>query len=98
MRFAWLVVAFNVLVVLGGARGAGDRLRRRVRQPLAAVQWSEFFPHHPRLETVIEYTHRSLTGICTTLVIVLTGWTFYATKPGQEARRAVVASLFLSRD
>jgi cytochrome c oxidase assembly protein subunit 15 len=52
----------------------------------------DFFPHHPRLATVIEYTHRSLTGICTMLVIALAGWTFYATRPRHRARRAIVAS------
>jgi cytochrome c oxidase assembly protein subunit 15 len=54
----------------------------------------DFFPHHPRLATVIEYTHRSLTGICTMLVIALTGWTFYATKSRHKARPAIVASCF----
>lgn len=90
-RFAWFVLAFMVLVVLEGAvvratssgGGCGDRW------PLCN---GDFFPHHPRLATVIEYTHRSLTGICTTLVIALTGWTFNATRPGHKARRTIVVS------
>ncbi len=92
-RFAWLVLAFMVLVVLEGAvvRATSSGGGCGNRWPLCN---GDFFPHHPRLATVIEYTHRSLTGICTTLVIALTGWTFYATKRGDKARRAVVVSCF----
>ncbi|HXC95224.1 MAG TPA: COX15/CtaA family protein [Edaphobacter sp.] len=92
-RFAWFALAFMVLVVLEGAvvRATSSGGGCGNRWPLCN---GDFFPHHPRLATVIEYTHRSLTGICTTLVITLTGWTFYATRPGHKARRAVVASCF----
>jgi heme a synthase len=90
-RFAWFVLAFMVLVVLEGAvvRATSSGGGCGNRWPLCN---GDFFPHHPRLATVIEYTHRSLTGICTPLVIGLTSWTFYATKPGHKSRRAIVAS------
>jgi cytochrome c oxidase assembly protein subunit 15 len=93
-RFAWFVLAFMVLVVLEGAvvRATSSGGGCGNRWPLCN---GDFFPHHPRLATVIEYTHRSLTGICTTLVIALTGWTFYATRSGHKARRAVIASCIL---
>jgi cytochrome c oxidase assembly protein subunit 15 len=89
--FAWVVLAFMVLVVLEGAvvRATSSGGGCGNRWPLCN---GDFFPHHPRLATVIEYTHRSLTGICATLVIALTGWTFYATTSGHKARRAIVAS------
>ena len=92
-RFAWFTLAFMVIVVLEGAvvRATSSGGGCGNRWPLCN---GDFFPHHPRLATVIEYTHRSLTGICTTLVIALAGWTFYATRPGHKARRAVVASCF----
>jgi cytochrome c oxidase assembly protein subunit 15 len=90
-RFAWFVLAFMVLVVLEGAvvRATSSGGGCGNRWPLCN---GDFFPHHPRLATVIEYTHRSLTGICTTLVIALAGWIFYTTKPGHKARQAIVAS------
>jgi heme a synthase len=97
-RFAWFVLAFMVLVVLEGAvvRATSSGGGCGNRWPLCN---GDFFPHHPRLATVIEYTHRSLTGICTTLVIALTGWTFYATRPGHKARRTIVAScIFLATE
>jgi cytochrome c oxidase assembly protein subunit 15 len=80
-----------VLVVLEGAvvRATSSGGGCGNRWPLCN---GDFFPHHPRLATVIEYTHRSLTGICVTLVIALTGWTFYATRPGHKARRAIAIS------
>ena len=89
--FAWFVLAFMVLVVLEGAvvRATSSGGGCGNRWPLCN---GDFFPHHPRLATMIEYTHRSLTGICTALVIALTGWTFYATRPGHKARRAIIAS------
>jgi heme a synthase len=90
-RFAWFVLAFMVLVVLEGAvvRATSSGGGCGNRWPLCN---GDFFPHHPRLATVIEYTHRSLTGICSALVVALTGWAFYATKPGHRSRRAIVAS------
>ena len=48
------------------------------------------FPTIPRLATVIEYTHRSMTGIIISLVGILIGWTFLARPRGDRARRAVV--------
>jgi cytochrome c oxidase assembly protein subunit 15 len=44
---------------------------------------------------VIEFAHRSMTGVCTFLVVGLVVWTFYATKQGDRARRAVIASVVL---
>jgi cytochrome c oxidase assembly protein subunit 15 len=87
--FAGGVVGFMVLVILEGAfvRATGSGAGCGNHWPLCN---GDFFPHHPRLATVIEYTHRSMTGFCTTLVAVLIGWTFWARPRGDRARRAVV--------
>jgi cytochrome c oxidase assembly protein subunit 15 len=94
VRYAWGVVAYNVLVILWGAvvRATGSGAGCGDRWPLCN---GDFFPHHPRLATVIEFAHRSMTGVCTFLVIGLVAWTFYATKQGDRARRAVIASVVL---
>ncbi|HEX7157465.1 MAG TPA: COX15/CtaA family protein [Edaphobacter sp.] len=91
--FAWGVVGFNILVILWGAvvRATGSGAGCGDRWPLCN---GDFFPHHPRVATVIEFAHRSMTGVLTTLVLALAVWTFYATKRGSRARRAVLASLF----
>lgn len=94
MGFAWGVVAYNILVILWGAvvRATGSGAGCGDNWPLCN---GEFFPHHPRLATVIEFAHRSMTGVSTVLVIVLLVWTFYAAARGHRARRAAVASAIL---
>ncbi|WP_263365423.1 COX15/CtaA family protein [Edaphobacter bradus] len=91
--FAWGVVGYNILVILWGAvvRATGSGAGCGDRWPLCN---GDFFPHHPRLATVIEFAHRSMTGVCTFLVIALAVWTFYETKRGDRARRAVMATAF----
>ena len=78
-----------VLVILEGAivRATGSGAGCGNHWPLCN---GDFFPHHPRLATIIEYTHRSMTGFCTTLIAILIGWTFLARPRGDRARRAVV--------
>jgi cytochrome c oxidase assembly protein subunit 15 len=70
----------------GSGAGCGDRW------PLCN---GDFFPHHPRLATIIEFAHRLMTGVCTFLVVALVVWTFYATKKGHRARKAAIASVVL---
>lgn len=93
--WAWATLAFFVFVVLEGAivritgsgAGCGDHW------PLCN---GEVLPHHPRLATVIEFAHRSLTGISTAMFALLIGWVFRATDKGNPARRAaVVAGILL---
>lgn len=92
VRYAWGVVGYNILVILWGAvvRATGSGAGCGDNWPLCN---GDFFPHHPRLATVIEFAHRSMTGVATALVVGLVLWTFFATKAGARARRAVVASM-----
>jgi cytochrome c oxidase assembly protein subunit 15 len=89
--YSAVVVGFMVLVILEGAlvRATGSGAGCGNHWPLCN---GDFFPHHPRLATIIEYTHRSMTGVCTALVAILIGWTFLARERGDRARRAVVWS------
>jgi cytochrome c oxidase assembly protein subunit 15 len=88
-QFASVVVGFMVLVILEGAlvRATGSGAGCGNHWPLCN---GDFFPHHPHLSTVIEYVHRSMTGVCTTLVAILVAWTFLARPRLDRARRAVV--------
>jgi heme a synthase len=87
--YAVCVLGFMVLVVLEGAivRATGSGAGCGNHWPLCN---GDFFPHHPRLATIIEYTHRSMTGFCSTLVAVLIAWVFVARAEGDRARRAAV--------
>ena len=79
-----------VLVILEGAvvRATGSGAGCGNHWPLCN---GLFFPfHHPAIATIIEYTHRSLTGFLITAVVGLMAWVFMARGRGDRARRAVV--------
>lgn len=86
--FAAGTLAWMLLVILEGAvvRATGSGAGCGDHWPLCNGQ---ILPHHPRLATVIEFTHRSMTGICTALTVALIGWTFQAHKAGERVRKAV---------
>lgn len=86
--YAAVVLGFMVLVILEGAvvRATGSGAGCGNHWPLCN---GEILPHHPRLATIIEFTHRSLTGCCTTLFVALFTWVFLARAKGDPARRAV---------
>lgn len=90
-RFACITLGFFILVVLWGAvvraTGSGGGCGRN--WPLCN---GDFFPHHPRLATIIEFAHRSTSGICTVLDLTLILWTFRVTTRGHRARKAVLWS------
>lgn len=87
-QFAWITLGFFILVVLWGAvvRATGSGGGCGSNWPLCN---GDYFPHHPRLATIIEFTHRSTSGICTFLLIALGVFTFRVTPAGHRARKAV---------
>src|SRR5580698_7210205 len=93
-RFAWGVVGYNVLVILWGAlvRATGSGAGCGNHWPLCNGQ---VIPLSPRLDTVIEFTHRCMTGGAAFVVLGLLVWTFRATVKGQAARVMAVASMVL---
>ena len=93
-NLAWMTLGFFMLVVLWGAvvRATGSGGGCGTHWPLCN---GDFFPSHPRLATVIEYVHRSTSGICTMLLVLLGVMTFRVTPKGHRARRAVSWAGFL---
>ena len=91
VRYAWAVVAYNVLVIAWGAlvRATGSGAGCGNNWPLCNGQ---VIPLAPRVETVIEFTHRSMTGGATFAVIGLLVLVFRSTVKGQAARGFAVAS------
>src|ERR1700742_4766998 len=85
--YAALTLGWMVLVVLEGAvvRATGSGAGCGDHWPLCNGQ---VLPHHPRLATVIEFTHRSMTGICSALTLALIAWTFLAHPRGARVRKA----------
>jgi len=94
-RFAWVVVGYFIFVVLLGAvvRATDSGGGCGASWPLCN---GDFFPHHPRLATIIEFAHRSTSGVCAFLTVALGVWTFWKTPKGHRARKAVLwAGFFL---
>lgn len=94
VRFAWAAVFYNVLVILWGAlvRATGSGAGCGNHWPLCNGQ---VIPVSPGVHTVIEFTHRMMTGGATFVVIALLVWTLRATAKGQAARGFAAASTVL---
>ena len=92
--FAAATLGFMVLVILWGAvvRATGSGAGCGNHWPLCN---GDILPRHPRLATLIEFTHRSMSGVCTALVAALVAWTFLARPKGHGGRKAAVASAVL---
>src|ERR1700744_4280264 len=75
VRFAWFVVGYNVLVILWGAlvRATGSGAGCGNHWPLCN---GEVIPLSPRVDTIIEFTYRCMTGGSTVLVVGFLIWTF----------------------
>jgi len=94
-RFAWFAVFYNVLVVLWGAlvRASGSGAGCGNHWPLCNGQ---VIPVSPGFHTVIEFTHRMMTGPGDSVVIIaLLIWTIRATAKRDAARFFAIASTVL---
>jgi cytochrome c oxidase assembly protein subunit 15 len=93
-RYAWFVLGWNVAVVLWGAvvRATGSGAGCGNHWPLCN---GEVIPTSPRIATVIEFTHRAMTGGATLTILALLIWTFRSTRSRHLARYTAVASTLL---
>ncbi len=91
-RFAWSVLAWNVVVILWGAyvRATGSGAGCGAHWPLCN---GEVVPRAPDAEMVIEFSHRLTSGLALVAVFVLAVWIWRAVAAGHPARRAGIASL-----
>jgi cytochrome c oxidase assembly protein subunit 15 len=94
-RFAWLVVVYNVLVIVWGAvvRSTGSGAGCGNHWPLCNGQ---VVPLNPKVATVIEFTHRMMSGGTLILILVLVVWVFRGTVRRHLARAFAVAGLLLT--
>jgi heme a synthase len=93
-RYAWFVVGWNIAVILWGAvvRATGSGAGCGNHWPLCN---GEVIPTAPRIATLIEFTHRAMTGGATLTIVALLIWTFRATRGPHLARFTAVASTVL---
>jgi heme a synthase len=91
-RYAWFVVGYNILVILGGAivraTGSGAGCGRHWPQCNGEV-----IPRAEELSTIIELSHRVTSTLAGFLVIGLVVWAFRSFGRGTLVRRAAVLSL-----
>jgi heme A synthase len=84
-RVACGVLAYNMLVVLWGAfvRATGSGAGCGDRWPLCN---GVMVPRAPRIETIIEFTHRATSGLALVTVAALCVWAFRLFPRGHRAR------------
>lgn len=94
-RFAWGVLAYFVAVILWGTlvRATGSGAGCGDHWPLCN---GTVLQHSPRIDTMIEFTHRLTSGLSLFSVIGLLVWTWKATERGHLARAASVAAVVLT--
>lgn len=94
-RYAWAVLGYNVAVVIWGAfvRASGSGAGCGNHWPLCN---GEITPTSPTLKTIIEFTHRSTSGIDLVLVAAMLVWAFRTFPREHPVRRgAVLSAVFL---
>ncbi|WP_254062505.1 COX15/CtaA family protein [Acidobacterium sp. S8] len=94
-RFAWLVLIYNVAVILWGSivRATGSGAGCGEHWPLCN---GTVMQHSPRIETIIELTHRVTSGIALVAMLALLAWTFASTAKRHLARFFVIAAAVLT--
>ena len=94
-RFAWAVLAYNVVVILWGSivRATGSGAGCGEHWPLCN---GTVMQHSPRVETIIELTHRATSGIALFAMMTLLIWTFAATAKRRIERTAAVFAAVLT--
>jgi cytochrome c oxidase assembly protein subunit 15 len=91
-RFAWAVLVFFIAVILWGAlvRATGSGAGCGDHWPLCN---GTVIQHSPRVDTIIEFTHRVTSGLSFFAAVGLLVWTMAGTVRGHLARHAAVAAV-----
>jgi cytochrome c oxidase assembly protein subunit 15 len=91
-RFAWGVLAYFIAVILWGSlvRATGSGAGCGDHWPLCN---GTVMQHSPRVDTMIEFTHRITSGLSFFSAVGLLMWTFLGTARGHLARAASIAAV-----
>jgi cytochrome c oxidase assembly protein subunit 15 len=91
-RFSWGVLAYFIAVILWGGlvRASGSGAGCGDHWPLCN---GTVMQHSPRVDTMIEFTHRITSGLSFFSAVGLLVWTFAGTIRGHLARAAAVATV-----
>ncbi|MEZ4657526.1 MAG: COX15/CtaA family protein [Caldilineaceae bacterium] len=88
-KFAWGLLAYNILVILWGAfvRATGSGAGCGAHWPLCN---GEVIPRAARLETLIEFSHRLSSGLLGIFVLILLIWALRAFRHQRTVRLAAI--------
>jgi heme A synthase len=90
--FAWSVLIYNLAVILWGAlvRATGSGAGCGGHWPLCN---GDVLPASPQIATIIEFTHRAMSGVALVTAAILAAWGWKAFPPKHPARRWAAWSL-----
>lgn len=91
-KFAWFNVIYNIGVIVWGAyvRATGSGAGCGAHWPSCQ---GDVIPRAPKLETIIEFSHRATSGLALIFVIILVVWAFREYGKGHPARLGAGLSL-----
>jgi heme a synthase len=91
-RFSWAVLVYFIVVILWGTlvRATGSGAGCGAHWPLCN---GTVLQHSPRVDTMIEFTHRITSGISLLSVIGLLIWSYAGTVRGHLARAFAIAAV-----
>lgn len=92
-KYAWGVLVYNIVVILWGAyvRASGSGAGCGSHWPLCN---GEVIPRTQQIETIIEFTHRLMSGAALLLVVGLVIWAWREFPPRHPVRRGAGFSMF----
>lgn len=91
-KYAWGILAYNFIVILWGAfvRASGSGAGCGNHWPTCNGQ---VIPQSPQIETIIEFTHRMMSGLSLIVIVILLIWGFRAYPKGSLVRLGAVLSM-----
>ncbi len=91
-KYVWLVLAYNLAVILWGAyvRATGSGAGCGAHWPLCQ---GEVVPREPEVETLIELSHRLSSGLVLIFALILVIWAFKVFPKGSLVRKGAVVTL-----
>jgi len=94
-RFAWFLVVYTIAVILWGAfvRASGSGAGCGAHWPSCQ---GDIIPRPESIETVIEFTHRLMSGLFGILILGLVIWAFRVFPKRHVVRKTAVLSLFFT--
>jgi len=94
-NYAWAVFGYNLLVIAWGAyvRATGSGAGCGAHWPLCN---GEVIPRSPRIETIVEFSHRISSGLVLVLALVLLIWAWRRFPRGSRVRKGAAFVMFFT--